>query len=40
MLTALNFDGTLPFQYPAVAAAEALDEVETSLKQLEKRGQL
>ena len=40
VLTALNFDGTLPFQYPAVAAAEALDEVETSLKQLEKRGQL
>ncbi len=39
VLTALNFDGTLPFQYPAVAAAEALDEVEASLKQLEKRGQ-
>ena len=24
MLTALNFDGTLPFKYPAVAAADAL----------------
>ena len=24
--TALHFDGTLPFDYPAVAAAEALDE--------------
>ena len=38
MLTALNFDGTLPFKYPAVAAADALDEVEASLQQLEKRG--
>ncbi len=38
VLTALNFDGTLPFQYPAVAAADALDEVEASLQQLEKRG--
>src|SRR5437763_6535056 len=28
MLTALNFDGTLPFKYPAVAAADALNEVE------------
>jgi len=38
VLTALNFDGTLPFKYPAVAAAQALDEVEASLQQLEKRG--
>jgi hypothetical protein len=38
VLTALNFDGTLPFQYPAVAAADALDAVEASLRQLEKRG--
>jgi len=38
MLTALNFDGTLPFKYPAVAAADALNEVEASLEQLEKRG--
>jgi hypothetical protein len=38
VLTALNFDGTLPFQYPAVAAADALDEVEASLERLEKRG--
>lgn len=38
MLTALNFDGTLPFKYPAVAAAAALNEVEASLEQLEKRG--
>jgi hypothetical protein len=38
MLTALNSDGTLPFQYPALAAGDALDEVEASLAQLEKRG--
>jgi hypothetical protein len=36
--TALHFDGTLPFDYPAVAAAEALDEVASSLKQLQKKG--
>ena len=40
VLTALNFDGTLPFKYPAVAAVDALDEVEASLEQLEKRGRL
>ena len=40
VLTALNFDGTLPFKYPAVAAADALDQVEASLQQLEKRGLL
>jgi len=28
----------LPFQYPAVAEALALDEVEASLQQLEKKG--
>jgi len=38
VLTALNFDGTLPFQYPAVAAADALEEVEASLQGLEKKG--
>jgi hypothetical protein len=38
VLTALNFDGTLPFAYPAVAAGEALDEVEASLGRLEKKG--
>ncbi len=38
VLTALNADGTLPFQYPAVAAGQALDEVEASLQQLEKKG--
>lgn len=36
--TALHFDGTLPFDYPAVAAAAALDEVASSLERLEKRG--
>jgi hypothetical protein len=38
--TALHFDGTLPFDYPALAAAEALDEVAKSLEQLEKKGLL
>ncbi len=38
VLTAINADGTLPFDYPAVAAGEALDEVATSLERLEKRG--
>jgi hypothetical protein len=38
VLTGLNLDGTLPFQYPAVAAADALEEVEASLQRLEKRG--
>ncbi len=38
LITALNFDGRLPFEYPAVAAASALDEVASSLEGLEKRG--
>ncbi|GAC1353879.1 MAG: hypothetical protein NVSMB38_30580 [Ktedonobacteraceae bacterium] len=38
--TALHFDGTVPFDYPAVAAAEALDEIEASLCRLEKKGDL
>lgn len=38
LITALNFDGRLPFEYPAVAAAEALDEVASSLERLEKKG--
>ena len=38
LITALNFDGRLPFEYPAVAAAEALDEVASSLDRLEKKG--
>jgi hypothetical protein len=37
--TALNRDGTLPFEYPAVQAGEDLDEVAGSLRRLEeKRG--
>lgn len=40
MQTALHFDGTLPFDYPALAATEALDEVAKSLEQLEKKGPL
>jgi hypothetical protein len=38
LITALNFDGRLPFEYPAVAAAEALDEVASSLERLSKKG--
>ncbi len=40
MLTALNTDGLQPFKYATVEAAQALDEVEASLQQLEKRGLL
>ena len=40
VLTALTRDGTLPFEYPAVRAGEDLDEVETSLQQLEKKGRV
>src|SRR6266581_8231550 len=39
VLTALNRDGTLPFEYPAVRAGEDLDEVEASLERLGKKGQ-
>jgi hypothetical protein len=38
--TALNLEGKLPFEYAGVAAAEALDEVATSLSRLEKKGEL
>jgi hypothetical protein len=37
--TALNRDGTLPFEYPAVQAGEDLDAVAASLARLEKKGQ-
>lgn len=40
MLTALNTDGLQPFTYATVESAPALDEVEASLQQLEKRGLL
>jgi hypothetical protein len=40
IVTALNTDGLQPFKYAAVEAAQALDEVEASLQQLEKRGLL
>src|SRR5260221_7434927 len=39
VLTALNRDGTLPFEYPAVRAGEDLDEVEASLERLGKKGE-
>ena len=40
IVTALNTDGLQPFTYATVEAAQALDEVEASLKQLGKRGPL
>jgi hypothetical protein len=38
--TALNLEGKLPFEYAGIAAAQALDEVATSLSRLEKKGEL
>ena len=40
IVTALNTDGLQPFKYATVEAAQALDEVEASLQQLEKKGLL
>src|SRR5438105_135556 len=40
IITALNTDGLQPFKYATVEASPALDEVEASLQQLEKRGLL
>ena len=37
--TALNRDGTLPFEYPGVQVGEDLDELAASLARLEKKGQ-
>jgi hypothetical protein len=37
---ALNRDGKQPFDYAGIAASEALSEVQSSLNELEKRGQL
>jgi hypothetical protein len=39
VLTALNRDGTLPFEYPAVAAGEDLNELAQSLERLAKKGE-
>jgi hypothetical protein len=36
--TALNLEGTQPFEYAGIAAFDALEEVEQSLIQLEKKG--
>ncbi len=38
MGTALNLEGIQPFQYPGIAAYDALEEIERSLVQLEKKG--
>lgn len=38
MQAALHFDGLLPFDFPALASAEAFQEVSTSLEQVEKKG--
>lgn len=39
VLTALNRDGTTPFDFAAVQAQEDLDEIEASLQRLEKKGE-
>lgn len=39
ILTGLNTEGRQPFKYAAVEAAQALDDVEASLKRLAKKGQ-
>ncbi len=38
MLTALNRDGTTPFDFAAVQTGEDLEEIEASLQRLEKKG--
>jgi hypothetical protein len=38
VLTALNRDGTAPFDFAAVRTAEDLDEIEASLQRLGKKG--
>jgi hypothetical protein len=38
--TALNYDGSLPFDYPGVKAYEALEEIEKSLGEVTKKGAL
>jgi len=39
IVTALNLEGNQPFEYAGIAAFEALEEIEGSLEQLEKKGQ-
>jgi MinD-like ATPase involved in chromosome partitioning or flagellar assembly len=36
--TALNLKGKVPFDYAGIEASDALDEIATSLDELEKRG--
>ncbi len=38
ILSALNRDGTAPFDFAAVQAGEDLDEVAASLERLSKKG--
>lgn len=40
VLTALNRDGTVPFDFAGAQAAEDLDEVAQSLERLTKKGLL
>lgn len=37
--TALNLDGPAPLEYPGIEGYDALTQIETSLQELEKRGQ-
>ncbi len=38
ILTALNTDGLQPFKYASVEAGQMLEQIETSLQQLLKKG--
>jgi hypothetical protein len=38
--TALNFDGSLPFEYPGLKGYSSLEEIEESLQQVNKKGAL
>lgn len=37
--TALNFDGPAPFAFPGIEGYDALTQIETSLQELEKKGE-
>jgi hypothetical protein len=36
--TALNFDGSLPFDYPGLKGYDSLEQIEQSLEQVNKKG--
>ena len=38
--TALNFEGKAPFEYPGIQAYDALADIDASLSELAKKGDL